>query len=80
MKTLSTNIKDLKVIQGERFNDSRGYFRELYKKKILKKKTIYFLVYLKIKKKCIKRNTFTEKIFTSKIHKCFKGSNSRCCC
>ena len=42
MKTLSTNIKDLKVIQGERFNDSRGYFRELYKKKILKKKQFIF--------------------------------------
>ena len=25
--------KRFKVIQGERFNDSRGYFRELYKKK-----------------------------------------------
>ena len=61
MKTLSTNIKDLKVIQGERFNDSRGYFRELYKKKILKKKQFIFLVYLKIKKKNVLRGIHLQK-------------------
>ena len=42
MKVLSTKIKDLKVIEGERFLDSRGYFRELYKKKIIKKKNLFF--------------------------------------
>ena len=63
MKTLSTNIKDLKVIQGERFNDSRGYFRELYKKKILKKKQFIFWL---PKKKCIKSNTYRKKFSQAK--------------
>ena len=53
MKTLSTNIKDLKVIQGERFNDSRGYFRELYKK-ILKKKQFIFWCTSKSKKNVLR--------------------------
>tara|TARA_Y100000591_G_C21845729_1_gene708616 strand:- start:1712 stop:2245 length:534 start_codon:yes stop_codon:yes gene_type:complete len=54
MKVLSTKIKDLKVIEGERFLDSRGYFRELYKKKIIKKKKFIFWCASKSKKNVLR--------------------------
>ncbi len=38
MKILKTPIKDLLVIKNVKFNDSRGYFRELLLEKKLKKK------------------------------------------
>tara|TARA_Y100000590_G_scaffold106373_1_gene121103 strand:+ start:2050 stop:2586 length:537 start_codon:yes stop_codon:yes gene_type:complete len=37
MKVLKTKFKDLLVIKKKCFGDSRGYFLELYKKKIIKK-------------------------------------------
>ena len=38
MKILKTPLKDLLVIKNVKFNDSRGYFRELLLEKKLKKK------------------------------------------
>ena len=54
MRVFLTKIKDLKVIQGERFLDSRGYFRELYKKKIIKKKQFIFWCASKSKKNVLR--------------------------
>ena len=52
MKILNTKFNGLKTIEGIKFDDSRGYFREIFLKKLFKKKKIYFLVHVKIKKKC----------------------------
>ena len=41
MKSLSTKIKDIKKIKTKIFKDKRGFFREIYKNKILKKKFIF---------------------------------------
>ena len=38
MKILKTKFKGLLIIQKEKFPDNRGYFLELYKKKIINKK------------------------------------------
>ena len=35
MKILKTPIKDLIIIKNKRFDDSRGYFRELIKQKFI---------------------------------------------
>ena len=36
MKIKETKFKDLKIIEGNIFYDSRGFFREIYQKKELK--------------------------------------------
>ena len=70
MKTLSTNIKDLKVIQGERFNDSRGYFRELYKKNS-KKNNLFWCT--KIKKNVLRGIHLQKKFSQAKYISVSKG-------
>ena len=37
MKYQKTKFKDLKIYNGIKFDDSRGYFREIYKDNFLKK-------------------------------------------
>ena len=41
MKIIKTKIKDLVLIKTELFKDKRGFFKEIEKFKVLKKK-IYF--------------------------------------
>ena len=41
MKLLSTKIKDIKKVKTKIFKDKRGFFKEIYKNKILKKKFIF---------------------------------------
>ena len=41
MKLIKTKIKDLLIIKTDIYNDKRGFFKEIEKFKILKKK-IYF--------------------------------------
>ena len=41
MKLLSTKIKDIKKVKTKIFKDKRGFFKETYKNKILKKKFIF---------------------------------------
>ena len=41
MKLLSTKIKDIKKIKTKIFKDKRGFFKEIHKNKILKKKFIF---------------------------------------
>ena len=50
MKVLSTRFQGLKLIRGKNFYDKKGYFREILKKNLLKKKNLYFGVYLNPKK------------------------------
>ena len=42
MKYQKTKFKDLRVYKGVKFDDSRGYFREVFKEKFLKKKLIFW--------------------------------------
>tara|TARA_Y100000741_G_scaffold362821_1_gene349562 strand:+ start:1324 stop:1848 length:525 start_codon:yes stop_codon:yes gene_type:complete len=44
MKKIKTNFKDLYIIQGKSFYDDRGFFRELYKQKLISKKIIFTVV------------------------------------
>ena len=50
MNKTFTRIKGLIVIEGVKFNDSRGYFREIQKKKMLKKIDLKFWCMSKSKK------------------------------
>jgi dTDP-4-dehydrorhamnose 3,5-epimerase len=42
MKILKTKFKDLKIIKTDIFKDNRGFFKEISKKKILKKYNFIF--------------------------------------
>jgi len=41
MRILKTKLKDLLIVKSEIFRDKRGFFKEAYKKKIIKKKLIF---------------------------------------
>ena len=41
MRLLLTKIKDIKKVKTKIFKDKRGFFKEIYKNKILKKKFIF---------------------------------------
>ena len=41
MHILKTNLKDLLILESEVFKDKRGFFKEINKKKILKKNLIF---------------------------------------
>ena len=45
MKIVNTKFSGLKVLNGIKFDDSRGYFREIYLQKILKKKRFIFNIF-----------------------------------
>ena len=36
MKIINTKIAGLKILKSKNFFDSRGYFREVFKKKVIK--------------------------------------------
>ena len=44
MKIVKTPIKDLIIIKNERFDDSRGYFRELLIEKKINKKFCFSVI------------------------------------
>ena len=50
MKISKTKFKGLNVLNGIKFNDSRGYFREVYLEKLFKKKKFIFWCMSKSKK------------------------------
>ena len=56
MKKKFTKIKGLVVIKGVKFNDNRGYFREIHKKKMLKNIDLKFWCMSKSKKGVLRRN------------------------
>jgi dTDP-4-dehydrorhamnose 3,5-epimerase len=53
MKISKTKFKGLFIIQSKKFDDSRGYFRELYLEKSIKKK-LKFIVASKSKKNVVR--------------------------
>ena len=42
MKILNTKFNGLKTIEGIKFDDSRGYFREISLEKLFRKKNLFF--------------------------------------
>jgi len=44
MKKIKTNLKDLFIIKGKIFYDNRGFLREAFKKKIIKKNLIFAII------------------------------------
>ena len=54
MNFIKTKFKDLIVFKGKRFLDSRGYFREILKAKVLPKKKMIFWCLSKSKKNVLR--------------------------
>ena len=44
MKKIKTPLKDLYIFQGKKFSDSRGFLREVFHKKQIKKNLIFSIV------------------------------------
>ena len=44
MKKIKTQLKDLYIFQGKKFSDSRGFLREVFHKKKIKKNLIFSIV------------------------------------
>ena len=44
MKKIKTPLKDLYIFQGKKFSDSRGFLREVFHKKKIKKNLIFSIV------------------------------------
>ena len=44
MKIIKTKIKDLFILKGKIFYDKRGFLREAYKKKLIKKNLIFAII------------------------------------
>jgi|TARA_B110000444_G_C18584739_1_gene475633 dTDP-4-dehydrorhamnose 3,5-epimerase len=69
MKIKKTKFKDLKIIKGKIFYDDRGFFKEIYQKKILKKHNPIFWCMSKSKKNVfrglhLQKNKMQEKFVT----------------
>ncbi len=54
MKIKKTKFSGLNIIEGIKFNDDRGYFREIYLKKIFKNKNFIFWCMSKSKKNVLR--------------------------
>ena len=54
MKIFKTKFNGLKEIKGNIHNDNRGYFREIYQKKIFKNKKFIFWCISKSKKNVVR--------------------------
>jgi len=71
MKKTSTKIKGLLIVHGIRFNDNRGYFREIFKEKILKQLNLKFWCMSKSKRGVLRglhlQLKFTQDKFISVI-------------
>ena len=72
MKITKTNFKDLFVIQSKKHDDNRGYFRELYLEKNIKKK-LNFIVASKSKKNVVRGLHFQIKKPQGKYVSVIKG-------
>ena len=67
MKIIQTNFKDLIIIKNDTYNDKRGYFKELLRETLVKKK-FPFQVMSFSKKKCNQGSAFTTKKNSGKIY------------
>ena len=73
MKIKKTKFKNLLLFEGEKFIDSRGYFRELYKNNFLKKKKFIFLCMSKSKKNVLRGLHFQKNKQQEKFVSVIKG-------
>ena len=73
MKILNTNFKDLKVIKGTTFKDSRGSFREIYRKSFFYNKKIIFWSTSKSKKNVVRGLHLQTKFKQEKFISVIKG-------
>ena len=77
-KKIETGIEGLYIIEPTVFGDERGFFIESYNKNDFIELGIAdeFVQdnHSKSKKRCFKRFTFSNKIFSRKVSKSYKGS------
>ena len=73
MKILNTKFNGLKIIEGIKFDDSRGYFREIFLKKLFKKKKFIFWCMSKSKKNVLRGMHIQTKKPQTKIVSVAKG-------
>ena len=79
MKILNTKFNGLKTIEGIKFDDSRGHFREIFLKKLFKKKIFIFWCMSKSKKNVLRGMHLQTKKTQTKVISVDKGKNTRCC-
>ena len=72
MKKIKTNINGLFVIKGKAFYDNRGFLREAFKKKIIKKNLIFSII-SKSKKNVLRGLHLQEKNQQDKCIMVLKG-------
>ena len=73
MKILNTKFNGLKIIGGIKFVDSRGYFREIFLKKLFKKNKFIFGCMSKSKKNVLRGMHLQTKKSQTKIVSVVKG-------
>ena len=73
MKVLNTKFNGLKTIEGIKFDDSRGYFRETFSVKLFKKKRFIFWCMSKSKKNVLRGMHLQTKKTQTKIVSVVKG-------
>ena len=74
MKILSTKFLEVKVIQSKIYKDSRGLFKENYKKKFLKNKNFIFGCMSKSNKNVIRGLHLQTKFLQEKYVSVLKGA------
>ena len=70
MKIYKNKFKDMLIIKTKKFQDQRGYFRELFLEKHIKKKLIFTVV--SKSKKNVLRGIHMQKKKAREIHICNK--------
>ena len=73
MKVLSTHFQGLKLIRGKNFYDKRGYFREILRNNLLKKKKFIFWSISKSKKNVLRGLHLQTKFKQAKFVSVLKG-------
>ena len=73
MKVLSTRFQGLKLIRGKNFYDQRGYFREILRNNLLKKKKFIFWSVSKSKKNVLRGLHLQTKFKQAKFVSVIKG-------
>tara|TARA_E500000178_G_C16927877_1_gene710280 strand:- start:650 stop:1186 length:537 start_codon:yes stop_codon:yes gene_type:complete len=73
MRVKSTKFKGLKIIEGLKFSDKRGYFREVYKKKLFSHSELVFWCMSKSKKNVIRGMHLQTRFMQEKYVAVIKG-------
>ena len=73
MKVLSTRFQGLKLIRGKNFYDKRGYFREILRNNLFKKKKFIFWSISKSKKNVLRGLHLQTKFKQAKFVSVLKG-------